>query len=178
MRTPLTFPVKKPRGFPFVAGRGTARLTLYRVEKKNYVEFRFMRIKEDGKTKDHYFPNYDKARNWGNLMLFKLSRNEGNEIILKGVAKATYCRAVELARATGEALDTIVARSVEADKIIEGCNVTLIEMARDYVRRHPAKMPDVVVSTLVDEFVKSKQTAKRSNVYVESLRHRLKRFKE
>ena len=122
-----------------VAGR--LALTLYRVKKKNYVEFRFMRIKEDGKTKDHYFPNYEKARNWGNLMLFKLSRNEGNEIILKGAEKATYCRAVELARPRGEALDTIVARSVETDKNHRRVRRHTDRNGTDYVRRHWRRCP-------------------------------------
>jgi integrase len=63
---------------------------------------------------------------------------------------------------------------VEAVKILG--NDLVIEAAREYAKRHPAKLPPIKVAELVTEFLEEKKKQGRSERHLETLKSHCKRF--
>lgn len=177
MDTPLSFPKKCPRSFPFEAGRRNAVLTMYRTNTEGHSGYRFAWTK-DGKRKFASFSNYPKAANFGNELLFQLSRNEGDDLVLKSDEKSAYCRAVDMLRPLGVNFESAITSFVEASKLLEGTQTSVIEAARSHAKRFPAKLPDKTVADVVAEFIATKEQGNKSRPYIADLRHRLGRFKD
>jgi hypothetical protein len=62
----------------------------------------------------------------------------------------------------------------ESVKVLAGAS--LLDAARYYIRRHPTKLPRKTVQDVVEEFIRSRREAKRSEEYVGDLEYRLGRF--
>lgn len=177
MKMKRRFPKRKPGIFPLKAGEGHAVVTMYRIKDKGYDVFK-LPFTDNGQRKFHRFPAYPAARNKANEMLSQFLRGDADAITLKASDKVDYCRAVEALRPLGIKLDAATLELVAVRKVLEGVPVSAVEVARDYVKRHPATMPDKTVEEVVDELIKAKEDAKLSERYIEDLNYRLGKFKD
>jgi integrase len=172
-----SFPNRMPKSFPCQAARGHAVVKMYRTPHKGYCDFK-LPYQEGGQRKFHSFSDYERARGKGNDMLDQLLRGDSDAITLTASDKLVYTRAVAALRPLKVKLDVAGLQFVEAHKALAGLPVSIVEAARSYAKRYPAKMPDKSVADVVDEFIKDKRAKRKSELYVQDLNYRLGRFKK
>ena len=123
------------------------------------------------------FTDLDKAKVHARSVLIKIQNNETEALKLTGVDRATYVEAKSMLNKLADPPSLLVAIQdyVAARKTLQGIEVPLEQVAKDYARRTRAIERPVKVAGLVEELLKVKETQNLSDDYVRTLR-RLRRF--
>lgn len=173
---PKSFPRETPASFPFKAGRGNASATIYKTTSRGYVEFKIPYV-DRGVRKFHRFTGYGDARERGNAMLGELTTGNGDTITLTSAARASYQSAVAALKDCGVPLELAAIQFAEVMNILDG-HGSPAEAARYFVQyKRKTKHVDMTVAKVVEEFIKEKKLARKSDRYLYDLNYRLGKIK-
>ncbi len=164
--------------FPKQIKRGSVSVTVYETPSKGYSNYTLAYYQE-GRRKREYSADYSAILNRADEVLDDLNEGRPTEAgSLKTAERTEFARAKEVLKSKGIALplDVAVRHYAEACKIL-GSDL-VIEAARDYAKRYPAKMPQKTVTEVVGEFILAKRAKGVSRRYEEDLVYRLGQFKE
>jgi integrase len=123
------------------------------------------------------FSDLEKARREAELAAIKIGNGELEALKLKGHDRTDYVRAMQKLREwrPDADLNLVVSDYVAAIKSLPE-NTSLREAVDFYVKRHPIGLPQKTVQEVVDELVRSKERAGKSEIYTKELRRRLGKF--
>lgn len=123
------------------------------------------------------FTSEYKAREEAENALIKLANGENEALRLKGADRADYVRAMQKLQELSEDPNLVVAvEDYTSARRRLPSDVSLNECVNSYLRRHPAGLPPVTVSEVIDELVEVKRNAGKSDVYIKDLESRLGKF--
>lgn len=106
----------------------------------------------------------------------QLSTGNAEAARMMGHEAASYTRAIELLRQTGDTLETACDRYANAVKVL-GDGARLIEAVRDFNKRNPATLPSKTVTKASEELQEALK-ADASKRYLGDLKYRLKKFSD
>ena len=115
---------------------------------------------EIGKRTLLSFNSFKKARRAADNVNVCLMKGAVRSLVLSNDDKVVYLRALKALKSTGTALDLAAHQFAESVKVLGGAS--LLEAARYYSRRHPTKLPRKPVQGVVEEFIRSRRDAKRT----------------
>jgi integrase len=172
--------VSRPQQWPVRVKSGNSTISIYRIKRKKigriYIEFKLAFYDELGHRKFQSFSSFERAREAADNLNVGLRKGEVKALTLSNQDKLIYLRALKALEPTGAALDLAAHQFAEATKLLGGAS--LIEAARYYVRRSPVQIPRKTVQEVVTEFIESRRQARRSEGYLQDVKHRLSRFSE
>jgi integrase len=119
------------------------------------------------------FSTFDEATAEAERLAKLISTGQTVAATLTNADAASFGRMKELSRGIDLPLELIVARYVEAYKILGGDRV--VEAAKDLNRRHPVKRAALSVLKVADEMIELQTKRGKSKLYVEDLRWRFAR---
>ena len=119
------------------------------------------------------FSTFAEAAAEAERMAKLISTGQTAAATLTNADAASFGRMKELSRGIDLPLELIVARYVEAYKILGGDRI--VESAKDLNRRHPLKRAALSVRKVADEMIELQTKRGKSKLYVEDLRWRLAR---
>jgi hypothetical protein len=160
--------------FPKEIKRGSVSVTIYETPSKGYAHYTLIYY-QDGRRKREYSADYLAMLNRASEVLDDL--NEGCPVeagTLKAGERSEYLRAKTAVSKIKLPLDVAARHYVQAVKILG--NDLVIEAAREYAKRHPAKLPLIKVADLVTEFLDEKEKQGPSERHLETLKSHCKRF--
>jgi integrase len=133
-----------------------------------------------GQRQRRRFNTLGRARLFAQAQAARLSRGETNALGVPPADLAGYLRAAELARSIARPLELVAAEAVEVSKLLSDHPhaPSLIEMARDWLRHHPARSEPRPVKEAVAALLDERRSAGRSSVHLDDLELRLGRFAE
>jgi hypothetical protein len=170
--------------FPFVITRGSVNVTIYRVKSATNAGGWYYQVADYHQRKDAAgkpkrtlvsFADFDDAKQEAKRIAQLLVEGETHALEMRGAERASYACAVQTLEPTGTSLELAATRYAAAVKIL-GDGSKLEEAARFYVARHPVLSK--TVPQLIDELIAVKTARKKSDRYLQDLRHRLGRFAE
>ncbi len=126
----------------------------------------------EGKRQVRQFSDYGEAKQEAQSIARRLEAGQRKVLNLSDADAATYTRAVDYLRPTGQALDFAAKEYAEAFASLEGL-ATIAEAARYYKKVH-AKVKSKLIPEIVKELLASRE--KKSERHVRDLRERLGRF--
>ena len=126
----------------------------------------------EGKRQVRQFSDHGEAKREAQSIARRLEAGQRKVLNLTDDDAATYTRAVDYLKATGQALDFAAKEYAEAFTTLDGL-ATLAEAARFYKKIH-AKVKPKLIPEIVRELLASR--AKKSERHVRDLRERLGRF--
>ncbi|MBM3840279.1 MAG: hypothetical protein FJ398_20405 [Verrucomicrobia bacterium] len=159
---------------PITIKRGFVTVKIYRTRSALGYESFQMADYSSGRRKIRTFSDLLEAKKEAGLIADRMSHGDLDVLTLRSEDRAAYLRAVEALRGTGFPLEVAAVQFAEASKILGGDSI--IEAARFYAKRHPAKLPKKLVSEVVVELVEAKKTAGLGDRYLNDLRYRLGKF--
>jgi hypothetical protein len=132
---------------------------------------------EDGRRMRPSFGTLKEAKKEAKTVAQKLSRGDTGNVLLTGLARLEYSRALECLSPLGIALDVVAADFFRATQILNGKG-SLLDAARYYATSHGADMKPIRTGELVDDLVRAREENGASKAHLKDLRFRLKRFAE
>ncbi|EEF63304.1 tyrosine-type recombinase/integrase [Pedosphaera parvula] len=163
--------------FPVVIKKGNSVVKIYRHRNGEYDEFK-VGYYSQGRRKLETFGSYDKATKRAHQINDSVNNGNLESLTLTGPERLAFTRAVNALEPFGLSLDSAVMEFVEALRARDGVPVSMPEAVRYYVKRHPSKLQVKTVAEAVDDFIKAKTDARRSERHVQDLSHRLGKFKD
>jgi integrase len=139
--------------FPIVVKKGSATVKIYLTPSRG-CDLYTLSYWVNGKRKRPTFASLGDARKEAAKVVATLDKGEFSDATLDREARAAYCRAIELLKPSGVALELAVAQFTEASALLGGRPI--IDAARFYAKRHPAEMPRRTVSEVVEELITAK----------------------
>jgi len=167
---------KKRMAFPMEVKQGSVVVKIYRVENKGRNSFT-VSYHADGRRRLKMFAEFDEALAEAKSKANVLSRGELDALHLRSEDARVYVYCVQMAKSTGLPLDLLVKDAVEAVKVVDG-KVSLLEMAKEFKRRHMHELPNKLLPDAVDEMLKIKETDGTSDADQKVLKVYLKQLKE
>ena len=165
--------VKTP-SFPKEIKRGSVSVTIYKTPSKGYPLYVLVYYQDD-RRKREYNADYQILLNRANEVLDDLIDARPVEAgALNAIERNEFIRAKAIVEKINKPLDIAARHYAEAVKILG--NDLVIEAAREYAKRHPAKLPPIKVADLVTEFLDEKKKQGRSERHLETLKSHCKRF--
>ena len=164
--------------FPKVIPRGSLSVTIYKTPSKGYPSYT-LAYYQDGHRRRETSADYSALLNRADEVLDDLAKGTPTvEGALKAAERAEFARAKTNLTRKGIKLplDIVASHYGEAVKIIG--EDLVIEAARQYAKRHPAKMPQKTVAQVVEDFIEEKRKQGKSLRYTEDLVYRLGQFKD
>ncbi|MCP5517642.1 MAG: hypothetical protein H7A45_10360 [Verrucomicrobiales bacterium] len=128
-----------------------------------------------GRRRLRSFADHAKARREAERIAGLMAAWEATAAQIRGPEAASYGRAVELPRPTGDALELVASRYDKAVKPL-GDGSRIAEAVRFFLARNPDTLPQKTVAETVDELLVVKEGRGRSGRYLADLRARLRRF--
>lgn len=177
---------KKAKGeieFPYEEQCGSVIVKIYRVANKKdkegnkrqcFMVSYFMK----GLRKQKMFTEFDGpkgAKKFARTTAEALDRGELDVLELRSSDRIAYVHAVNELRAVGVALELAAKEYAEAYRIMGG-RASLVEAAREYVRRYPNGETQKLVKEAVEEMITTKEREGASEVYMKALRKPLREF--
>jgi integrase len=160
--------------FPKEIKRGSLSVRIYETPAKGYPLYSLVYY-QDGSRKREYNADYPILLKRADEVLDDLiSARPVEDGALSSGERSEYMRAKAIVRKLNKPLDIAVRHYAEAVKILG--NDLVIEAAREYAKRHPAKLPPISVADLVTEFLEEKLKQGRSDRTLETLKSHCKRF--
>ena len=161
---------KKGSGEEITVGNTTVKLySFQRGERTIYSLNNYL----EGKRQVRQFSDYGEAKREANSIARRLEAGQRKVLNLTDNDAATYTRAVDYLKATGQALDFAAKEYADAFTTLEGL-ATIAEAARFYKKVH-GKVKPKTIPEIVEELLASR--AKKSERHIRDLRERLGRFK-
>lgn len=168
-------PPPELREFPMaVRHKNSASALIYKVHNRGTVVYT-VSFNADGKRQRQMRRDFDDAFALAKDVVLKMAAGAHNVLTLDGCERFVYERALGFAATAGLELDTLVARAVEAAKIIGGFD-RLIDAARLFEAQHRGVVSKTVAE-VVAELIENRRSSNASELYLRDLRVRLeKRF--
>jgi integrase len=164
----------KTPDFPKEIKRGSVSVTIYKTPSKGYPLY-VLAYYQDDRRKREYNADYQVLLNRADEVLDDLIAARPVEAgALNSGERSEFMRAKAIVRKINQPLDVVARHYMEAVKILG--NDLVIEAAREYAKRHPAKLPPIKVADLVTEFLDEKTKQGRSERHLETLKSHCKRF--
>jgi hypothetical protein len=164
----------KTPDFPKEIKRGSVTVTIYKTPSKGYPLY-VLAYYQDDRRKREYNADYQILLKRANEVLDDLIAARPVEAgALNSSERSEFMRAKAIVAKINQPLDIVARHYVEAVKILG--NDLVIEAAREYAKRHPAKLPPIKVADLVTEFLDEKKKQGRSERHLETLKSHCKRF--
>lgn len=161
---------KESGKFPLIIKAGSVRVPVYRTASRGRPLFQVSDY-SGGRRRLRSFADLGVARAEAERIANRLAAGEVVAAGLGAADRASLGRALELLRPTGVALEIACATFSEAHRLLGGNRV--LEAARDYARRHPAKLPKKPVDEAVNQYVEAKQADGVGDRYLDDIRSRL-----
>ena len=166
--------------FPREIRRGSISVSIYKTPTKGYPAYTLIYY-QDGRRKRETSTDHTALNKRAEEVLDDLVAGRSPESgALKASERDIFHRAKTILAKTSHIikvplpLDTVARQYALAVKILGGDLV--IEAAREYARRHPAKLPPIKVADLVTEFLEEKKRQERSERHRETLKSHCTRF--
>jgi integrase len=160
--------------FPKEIKRGSVSVTIYKTPSKGYPLYALAYYQDD-RRKREYNADYQILLNLADEVLDDLIEARPVEAgALNSGERSEFMRAKAIVGKINQPLDVVSRHYTEAVKIL-GSDL-VIEAAREYAKRHPAKLPLITISDLVTEFLAEKKKQGRSDRHLETLKSHCKRF--
>lgn len=159
----------------FVARVGSATVRVYRRKRADGKHGFEVSDYSRGARRLRSFPTPESAIAEANRIARLLASGDATAAMMRGPEAASYGRAVELLRPTGDSLELSASRYAEAAAIL-GSGERLVEAARFLAKRDPSRLPQKTVREAADEFIAQRTQRGASPRYLADLKHRLGRF--
>jgi site-specific recombinase XerD len=177
---------KKAKGeieFPYEEKCGSVVVKIYRVVNKkdkegNKRQSFMVSYFAKGLRKQKMFAEFegkDGAKAFARATAESVNRGELDVLELRSADRIAYVHAVNEVRAIGVALELAAKEYAEAYRILGG-RTSLVEAAREYVRRYPQGESTKLVSEAAEEMIATKEREGASEVYMKGLRKPLRAF--
>ncbi len=167
---------KKRMDFPMEVKQGSVTVKIYRVENKGRDSFT-VSYHAAGKRNLKMFASFDEALADAKSKANALARGELDALHLRAVDARAYVNAVALLDPIGVPLELAIKDYVEAWKVLGG-KASLLEAAKEFVRRHMHDLPDKLLPDAVDDMLAIKEKDGTSDAYQKVLKVYLKQLKE
>ena len=151
---------------------GNVKVRIYTVTRADGYTFHQIADYTGGTRKLRSFASLPEARAEAERIARLLASGETTAARMRGTDAASYGRAVELLRQTGDPLELVAARYANAVTILGSGNL-LAAACRDYARLHPASRPTVTIEAAIAELLAAKQGEQASADYLTDLKGRL-----
>lgn len=161
----------KKKKWPKIVMEGNASVRVYCIKRANGYPLFQVANHSTGKRKlEGFSDEIDALKRAGELAkLIQAGDVAGAD--LSGREAASYGRAIELIRPTGDRLETVADRYASAVEIL-GDGARLIEAARYFAKRNPDSLPKKTVEEVVEDLLATME-ADASKRYLQDLRSRL-----
>ncbi len=163
-------------GFPLAVKRGNVTVKIYRTQSAGGYVFFQVADYSTGQRRLRSFSDLAEARCEAERIASAIASGEAAVLDLSAQDRSAYVRSLELLKSTGTPVEVASATYAEAFKVLGGDH--LMEAARWFAKRNPAKLPVKTVAEVVTEFLDAKRTAKASDRYMQDLRYRLGKLSE
>jgi integrase len=147
---------------------GSVIVKIYRVKNKGGIRFTVSHF-SNGRRTMKMFTDFDKAKTHAKNVAEAMDSGKVDVVELRGRARTAYLHTLELLAPTGIALEFAAADYVEARRLLGG-KASLVEAAREYVKRHLHALPDKMLPDAVEEMLADKEREGVSKVYLNVLR--------
>ena len=148
--------------FPLEITKGSAVVRIFRqVSKKEYQSFTVAYYQE-GKRKREVLSDLEEARKRGKILADALAKGEVAAASLRLEDQRAYVNAKRLLGPTGATLETACREYAEAFELLNG--VSVVEAARDYVKRHGTNATAKTVQDVVTEFMAAKEEGRSTRL--------------
>jgi integrase len=161
---------------------GNIRVAIYtreRTQTKNGVAYtgRAYEVADysTGSRRLRSFADKGEARREAERIARLMASGESTAAQMRGGDAASYSRAIELLRPTGDALELVASRYAEAVAVL-GNGSRLLDAVRFFVERDPSRLPQKTVAEVAEELIELRQKRGASASYLADLRNRLAKF--
>jgi integrase len=169
---------------PIEIKRGSIRVKIYSGTKsftkdgQSYTYPQFSVCYYDGEARIRKrFPSLERAKEYAQNAADKLAQGQNAVLQLRSADATRYLDALELLKPLGVSLTVAITDYAEARKELKDAT-PLKYAAKFYAEKHPATLEKRTVEQVVDEMLKAKTGAKRSEVHLKDLEGRLTKFSE
>jgi integrase len=161
--------------FPIAIRRGSCVVKIYRDRRRSRDYFRVIYYL-GGKRHRLVFSSLASAKAEADAKASQLARGDIDAAQLSGNDRLIYGRALEAIRHLEISLDAAALEYANARKALGP--FSLLDAARFHVRHHGNGIQRISVSKAVEEFLNAKASKGLTKVYLDGLRHRLRRFEK
>ena len=155
---------------------GSVIVKIYRVENKGRDSFTVSYF-ADGRRKQKMFADFEEAHAEAKSKAISMSKGELDVLHLASADRLAYVHAVEALKPTGMPLELAARDYAEAWKALSG-KASLVEVAREFARRHLHELPDKLLSEAVKEMLQAKEREHTSKAYMKVLKFYLGQLAE
>jgi integrase len=167
--------MKEPSKFPVTVKKGSVTVRI-RKERIGGYDFYGLDYHDGTRRRRQRFSDYAEARRAADEIGTKLQAGDLLALRLTGRGRADYVSALALLKTSGVGLVEAVERFAKAQAILG--DVSPVDAAEFYAKRHPKNLTPKTVGQVVDELTQAKTEAGRSRVYISDLRYRCGRFSD
>ena len=170
---------KKRMEFPMDVRVGSVIVKIYRVRNKSYKRHKPGRKQErfsflvsyhaNGKRYQKMFAKFEEAFTDAEKKGDLIDRGELDVLKLGSVDSRAYVAAQDLLKPIGVPLELAVKDYVEAWKVLGG-KASLLEAAKEFVRRHMHELPKKMLPEAVDEMLKTREKDGTGEAYLKVLK--------
>lgn len=171
--------LKPPKpGKPLKIKRGSSSLQIYHslntVNGKTYPQFTISYYVADKRIRKKY-SSFEDARTEAEVILGKLQHAQHEVLRLTSKDRADYLHAIQKLKPLDVDLHTAITDYTHCCKLLP-VGVTLHRAVEEFLQNRPIKTRSKNVGEIVDEFIKTKEQARRSEIHIRDMRNRLARF--
>lgn len=167
---------RKQSEFPMEIKDGSVVVKIYQTTNKGSTSYT-LAYYVDGIRRLQAFADLDAAKAEAKNVAAKMAQGEIDILKLKGADRNVYLRALASVEPTCKPLDLAAAEFAEASKVLNG-TTTVVEAAREYVRRHQGAVENKMVPDAVAEVLRLKEQQGASPHVMKVWRLYLNRFAE
>jgi len=161
--------------FPIIVKRPGVKVKIYRVS--NRAGFLYQVTDYSGGSRRlRSFADLTAASTEAELIATKMANGETEALKLTSADRAALVRANDHLKPTGTPLEVATSIYARAFEILGGD--LILEAARAYAKRNPARYPSKTVAEVRDECLKVKEQSGASRRYLQDLRYRFNRLSE
>ena len=171
--------LKPPKpGKPLKIKRGSSSLQIYHtlntVNGKSYPQFTISYYVAEKRIRKKY-SNFEDARSEAEVILGKLQHAEHEVLRLTSKDRADYLHAIQKLKPLGVELHAAISDYTHCCKLLpEG--MPLQQAVEGFLQYRPVKATSKKLGKIVDEFIQTKEQARRSDIHIRDMRNRLARF--
>jgi integrase len=162
--------------FPFEVKSGSVVVKIYKVTNKDRDSYTISYFCGK-KRKQKMFSDFEAAKRYAKAVGKTLSIGELDVLELRSSDRISYVHAVEALRPINVPLEIAAKEYAEAWRLLGG-RASLVEAAREYVKRNMHQLPSKLVPEAVKEMLTAKEQEGASKAYMKVLSLYLKRFAE
>ena len=177
MGQPKTAPARQNKNekWPRSIRCGSVEVKVYKVSGSKTTPYFQVADYSRGKRRLRSFTKQTKALEEARRLARNIASGDITVARLTNAEAASYARAIDHLKPTGDSVELATALYSEAISIL-GSSALLTTAVKEYVRRHPVNLPTKQVSEVVAELIEVKTNRDASPRYIQDLKSRLERF--